>query len=75
MEADPQKNTFLMFGGGSRICPGRKVAMIEIKCLISLIYRNLDITLVDMNAPLKLNNKLINICTELKVRVKQREFK
>src|SRR6266498_2577961 len=55
MEADPQKNTFLMFGGGSRICPGRKLALVEIKCLITLIYRNLDITLVDMNAPLKLN--------------------
>ena len=73
MEAEPQKNTFLMFGGGSRICPGRKLAFIEMKCLITLIYRNLDITLVDMNAPLKLKDTIVNICTELKVRVKQRE--
>ncbi|CAI2169968.1 19649_t:CDS:1 [Funneliformis geosporum] len=69
---DPQKNTFLMFGGGVRVCPGRKLALVEMKCLISLIYRNLDITLVDMNAPLKLKYTMVNTCTELPIRVKQR---
>ncbi|CAG8737999.1 2375_t:CDS:2, partial [Funneliformis caledonium] len=73
MDSEPQKNTFLMFGGGVRICPGRKLALITMKCLVSLIYKNLDITLVDMDAPLKLKNKLVNACTELKVRVEQRE--
>ncbi len=73
MEADPQKNAFLMFGGGSRICPGRKLALVEIKCLITLIYRNLDIELVDMNAPLKLNLTIVNVCTELRIKVKQKE--
>ncbi|CAI2163296.1 6919_t:CDS:2 [Funneliformis geosporum] len=73
MEADPQKNTFLMFGGGVRICPGRKLALVAIKVLISLIYRNLDISLVDMDAPLKLKNTIVNACSELNIRVKQRE--
>ncbi|CAI2169731.1 19066_t:CDS:1 [Funneliformis geosporum] len=74
IETEPQKNTFLMFGGGVRICPGRKLALVELKCLIALIYRNLDITLIDMNAPLNLKHHIINSCTELKIRVKQRSI-
>ncbi|CAI2169530.1 7551_t:CDS:1 [Funneliformis geosporum] len=69
---EPQKNTFLMFGGGVRICPGRKLALVELRCLIALIYRNLDISLVDMNAPLKLKHTIVNTCTELQIRVKQK---
>ncbi|CAG8601441.1 5004_t:CDS:1 [Funneliformis caledonium] len=69
---EPQKNTFLMFGGGVRLCPGRKLAIVEMKCLIALIYRNLDITLVDMNAPLKLKHTIVNACIELQIRVNQR---
>ncbi|CAI2162754.1 2297_t:CDS:1 [Funneliformis geosporum] len=72
MESEPQKNTFLMFGGGVRICPGRKLALVTMKCIVSFIYRNMDISLVDMDAPLKLTNDFVNACTELNIRVKQR---
>ncbi|CAG8470535.1 2661_t:CDS:2, partial [Cetraspora pellucida] len=50
---DDIKNSFVMFGGGLRICPGRKLAMIELKCLVTMIYRKYDVELVDMNSPLK----------------------
>ncbi|PKB99568.1 cytochrome P450, partial [Rhizophagus irregularis] len=36
---EPNKNSFLMFGGGSRFCPGRKLSMIELVCLTALIFR------------------------------------
>ena len=63
-----------MFGKGIKICPGRKLAMIELKCLLASIYRKYDVELADMNAPLKYKSELINSSKELIVRIKQREF-
>ena len=56
------------------MCPGRKLAMIELKCLISMMYRNCDIELVDKNAPLKLKSSFLMSCGELPIRVKPRKF-
>ncbi|CAG8559761.1 14224_t:CDS:2 [Acaulospora morrowiae] len=66
------KNTFLQFGTGLRYCPGQKVAMTEMKCLIALLYKNYDIELVDANAPLKVSYTLIQKCLDLKIKVKRR---
>ncbi|PKK66311.1 cytochrome P450 [Rhizophagus irregularis] len=74
LEKKKMKNTFPIFGGGIRICSGRKLAIIELKCLLILIYRKYDVELVDMNSPLKFNSDFINVCTELKVRIKPRKF-
>ncbi|CAG8695215.1 12012_t:CDS:2, partial [Acaulospora morrowiae] len=47
IDADGQslqkKNNLLAWGGGLRQCPGRKLAMIELKCLLVLAFRNWDI--------------------------------
>ena len=43
------KNSFSMFGGGPRMCLGRKIIIIELKTLVSL-YRKFDVELVDMQA-------------------------
>ena len=74
LEKQHVKNSFTMWGGGIRICPGRKLAIIELKCLLILIYRKYDIELVDMNAPLKYNPDFINVCKELIVKIKPRKF-
>ncbi|PKY17697.1 cytochrome P450, partial [Rhizophagus irregularis] len=42
---ESKKLSFLMFGGGLRLCPGRKLAMIELVCLIALFYRKYEIDL------------------------------
>ncbi|GBB86620.1 hypothetical protein RclHR1_01300005 [Rhizophagus clarus] len=68
------KCAFNMWGGGPRICPGRKLAMIELKLLIALIYRKYDVELVDMNAPLKTESSAITICQELMVKIKPRNL-
>ncbi|CAG8642112.1 4174_t:CDS:2, partial [Paraglomus occultum] len=47
------KNSFSMFGGGPRICPGRKLAIIELKTLLASVYRRFDVELLDMHAPVK----------------------
>ncbi|POG67647.1 cytochrome P450 [Rhizophagus irregularis DAOM 181602=DAOM 197198] len=70
--SESKKLSFLMFGGGLRICPGRKLAMIELVCLIALLYRKYEIDLVDMNAPLKVVSGGVTACTELLVEIKPR---
>ncbi|RIA87186.1 cytochrome P450 [Glomus cerebriforme] len=69
---EPKKNSFIMFGGGLRLCPGRKLAMIELVCLMALLFRKYEIDLVDINAPLKIKSAAITACIELLVKVKPR---
>src|SRR5204862_8260908 len=68
------KNSFTIFGGGIRICPGKKLAMIELKCLLSSIYRKYDIEMMDMNAPLKYRSGILTACEELIVKIKPTKF-
>ncbi|CAG8749752.1 34651_t:CDS:2, partial [Racocetra persica] len=70
---DDIENSFVMFGGGLRMCPGRKLAMIELKCLVTMIYRKYDVELVDMNAPLKTKSNIFTTCDELLFRLKLRK--
>ncbi|CAB4395366.1 unnamed protein product [Rhizophagus irregularis] len=69
---EPKKNSFIMFGGGLRVCPGRKLAMIELVCLMVLLFRKYDIDLIDKKAPLKTESSIITACTELLVEIKLR---
>nr|CAG8576888.1 2539_t:CDS:2 [Entrophospora candida] len=68
-----RKNSFLMFGGGLRICPGKKIAMIEMKALLALIYRKFDVELVDMNAPLNIRSTTITICEKLNIKISHKK--
>ncbi|CAG8810061.1 14370_t:CDS:2, partial [Dentiscutata erythropus] len=43
------KFSFSMFGGGLRLCVGKDIAMLQMKLLLALLYRKVDIELVDMN--------------------------
>ncbi|PKC00251.1 cytochrome P450 [Rhizophagus irregularis] len=53
-----------------QVCPGRKLAMIELICLMALLYRKYEIDLVDMNVPLKVVSGGVTSCTELLVEIK-----
>ncbi|UZO20220.1 uncharacterized protein OCT59_012646 [Rhizophagus irregularis] len=63
----------VVFGGGRRVCPGRKLSYIELKCMIALIYHKLDIELVVKDTPLKTKFVLIRAFPELNVRIKPRQ--
>ncbi|CAB5212027.1 unnamed protein product [Rhizophagus irregularis] len=69
---EPKKKAFVMFGGGLRLCPGRKLAMLELAGLIALIYRKYDIDVIDKKAPLKTESSIITACSELLVEIKLR---
>ncbi|RGB28475.1 cytochrome P450 [Rhizophagus diaphanus] len=70
---EPKKNSFIMFGGGLRLCPGRKLVMIELVCLMALLFRKYEINLVDMSTPIKTKTSYDGIeISELLVEIKQR---
>ncbi|CAG8513511.1 10133_t:CDS:2 [Acaulospora morrowiae] len=69
------KNSFSMFGGGSRMCLGRKIAIIELKTLLTALYRKFDVELIDMNAPLEVETSTITVCKGLDIKLIPRERK
>ncbi|CAG8572536.1 988_t:CDS:2 [Acaulospora morrowiae] len=69
------KNHLIMWGGGLRQCPGRKLAMIELKCMLALMFRNWDVELADMNSPVKYNVSIVRSAKDLKVKIKPRSRK
>src|SRR4051812_33684396 len=66
------KDTFTIWRGGIRICPGKKLAMNELKCIFCLIYRKFNIKLVDIKEPFKCSTGVLRVCEELKVYIKPR---
>ncbi|RIA94405.1 cytochrome P450 [Glomus cerebriforme] len=74
LEKTHVKKSFTIFGGGIRICPGRKLAMIELKCLLALIYKKYDLEMADINEPLHYVPGMITFCKDLMIKVKPRKF-
>jgi cytochrome P450 len=74
LEKQYAKNAFTLFGSGIRFCPGKKLAMLELKCILASIYRKYDVELVDKNAPIKYNSMIVTACKELIVKIKPRKF-
>ncbi|GES83217.1 cytochrome P450 [Rhizophagus clarus] len=70
--SESKKNSFITFGGGLRVCPGRKLAIIELVCLMTLLFRKYEIDLVNKDAPLKTLSSTITFCTELLIEIKPR---
>nr|CAG8511021.1 1680_t:CDS:2 [Entrophospora candida] len=65
------KNTFLHFGGGLRICPGRHLAINQIKLLVVLLYKKYKFEMVS-DKPMRLQPFDGTRCVELKVKLTHR---
>ncbi|GET03155.1 cytochrome P450 [Rhizophagus clarus] len=74
LEKQHIKNSYTLFDGGIRACPGRKLAIIELKFLLSSIYRKYDIEMVDQNAPLNYFSDVLTVCKDLMAKVKPRKY-
>ncbi|CAH1771329.1 11163_t:CDS:1, partial [Entrophospora sp. SA101] len=61
-----QKNTLQPFGGGVRMCPGRNLAMAQLKIFMVLLFGRFNVELIDYSASLKTHFGLTRHCDELK---------
>ncbi|CAG8447103.1 14693_t:CDS:2 [Ambispora leptoticha] len=66
------RNSNLTFGTGLRICPGRFQAINMMKSIISLIYLNYQVELVDSHLPIKSEHTFMPVCLGGKVYLKPR---
>ncbi|CAG8581033.1 7792_t:CDS:2, partial [Racocetra persica] len=55
------KYSFLPFGGGLRICPGRKLAIMELLSLMVMVFGKYDVELIDMKAPLQIQTTGVSL--------------
>ncbi|RIB01881.1 cytochrome P450 [Gigaspora rosea] len=68
------KYSLVTFGGGLRICPGIKLAMIELLSLMVIVFGKFDVDLVDINAPLNIKSGTITVCEELPIIIRPRKL-
>ncbi|CAG8689257.1 6479_t:CDS:2, partial [Cetraspora pellucida] len=66
------KAAWMPWGGGKRICPGKNLATVELLLVMSSLYKNYNVELVNEHEPLKIHTQVVAVCTELKVRISPR---
>ncbi|CAG8636808.1 15610_t:CDS:1, partial [Gigaspora rosea] len=59
--------SFSMFSGNLRACIGKNLAIINMK--LFLLYRNIDVELVDLKAPLKLKTFTTTFCENFNIKI------
>ncbi|MGD9603934.1 MAG: cytochrome P450 [Gammaproteobacteria bacterium] len=47
------QKAFVPFGGGPRFCPGRNLALLEIKMVLAMLCRNFDVVMANGGQPVK----------------------
>ncbi|CAG8535809.1 14696_t:CDS:2 [Cetraspora pellucida] len=65
------KNAFMYFGGGLRMCPGKHLAMTQLKMLITLLYSKYKLQVITKEPSLQ--NNINTQCKELKIRINCRK--
>jgi len=64
---------FLPFGTGPRFCPGRNLALVEIKMALAMLCRNFDLTLSDPTKAVEEKLAFAMLPINLTVRLSRRE--
>jgi cytochrome P450 len=60
------------FGSGPRVCPGRTLALLEMKLLLSMLYRNFNVERVDGAEGVREHFAFTMLPVGLKVRLRRR---
>jgi cytochrome P450 len=75
-EFDPERATdqksFLTFGAGPRVCPGRNLAFLESTCAMAMIARNFEVALDDSRGPVTEQLSFTMVPKGLWVRLRER---
>lgn len=66
------RNAFTPFGAGPRFCPGRSLALLEIKMAIAMVCRNFSVDRVETAQPVREFFSFTMMPKNLKVRFKKR---
>lgn len=65
--------TFLPFGTGPRFCPGRNLALVQIRSVLAMLCRNFDVEPADRSARVEEKLAFTMMPTNLFVRLRRRE--
>ena len=65
-------SNFLPFGAGPRFCPGRNLAMLQIRSVLAMLCRNFDVELAHPGRPIKERLAFTMMPTNLAVRIRRR---
>ena len=65
-------SAFLPFGAGPRFCPGRNLALLQIRTVLAMLCRNFDVELADPGRPVEEKLAFTMMPTNLVVRMKRR---
>ena len=66
------RRVFLPFGGGPRLCPGRALALLEIRAVLAMLCRNFDLEPVDSGKQVHEHLAFTMMPAGLRVRLKRR---
>jgi len=66
------RRAFLPFGGGPRLCPGRNLALLEIRAVLAMLCRNFDLEPVGQGKEVREHLAFTMMPAGLKVRLKRR---
>ena len=68
-------SAFVPFGSGPRFCPGRNLALLEIRTALAMLCRNFDVTLANGAQPVEERLAFTMMPKNLMVRLRKREAK
>ena len=63
---------YIPFGGGPRFCPGRNLALLEIKLVLAMLFKNFDLEMVTPHEGIKEIMAFTMMASDFKVRLKNR---
>ena len=63
---------FISFGGGPRFCPGKNLAILQMKLVLSMLFKNFDIEMATPHEDIKEIMAFVMKSSDFKVRLKNR---
>ena len=65
-------SSFVPFGGGPRYCPGRNLAMLEIEMVLSMLFKNFEVEMINPHDEIKEIMAFTMMASDYKIRLKHR---